>query len=234
METVSPSPLTFEHDQYRRIFLTRAAGEKMEKATVAANIGSDVWLHAKINGIDRSTMRLHDRTIEIASTRSGVIGVPENYLASFDPNDKMSPSVRQIFRQATLVHEARHSDCTGGLRQGTLEAAREAFSYSDFSRAADPSCSHMHSLCAMGDYLGLPACDSHAWGSYPAGELFLQAALGRPDLTDKDRHVLRSIIKDIRSRVAADHSAMMRGELGRPDARHSDALVPDASQRGNG
>ena len=198
------------------------------------NLGLGLWFAAKVLGEEAIDVDIGGRRLTVDSPRIGLIGVPDDYLAEAGPLSVLSPWMRQMIRQETLVHEARHSDCPRGLPVATLERAREARSRESFTRGADLRCGHMHVDCREGIYRGLPACDDQPWGSYSAGLLFHDAVMRGEGLSARERQVAEIIRKDLLSRLNFDHRAMLDGELGPPDMSHLDAVVGACSPAGEG
>jgi hypothetical protein len=122
------------------------------------------------------------------------------------------------YRQSGLVHEARHSDCVGGITQDDIRIAREVASYSDFlERMTSKKCLYLHALCRSGDYKGFPACDSLRWGAYGVQALFLEAALKEvPEGTEKWQ-LLSAAFIDTTSRLFFNYNLDMIEGLEDPD-----------------
>lgn len=79
-----------------------------------------------------------------------------------------------IGRIGTLVHEARHSDCTGGVKTSSLNAYIKSYvKTTQVSTEITGTCGHFHNICPPdSDYAGQLACDTHLWGSFAVGGMF--------------------------------------------------------------
>jgi hypothetical protein len=121
------------------------------------------------------------------------------------------------YRQAILVHEARHSDCSVDVSTQDFRVGRTASSMrqflSDFKKI---ECGHMHALCPKGHELAaLAACDRQPWGAYTVGLVFEMARL--KDATDPlERRILEASIADGPTRLLFDVNDMLKGEMGEP------------------
>ena len=174
------------------------SSSRTQSTTVAQNLGFDM-LYQTIANVWQGTATANEIYLKIDgdkvaanSTRAGVMQLGEGF--SLDDADK-------IFRITTYIHEARHSDCTGGLshtNQNTIATAQHAADLdslfpSDASIAAGTEvCAHIHSLCpdtlpggaphpykkvldsSTGDY-GPYACDKTYFGAYMVEGVYSQA-----------------------------------------------------------
>ena len=98
-------------------------------ALLATNIGTTLWLQGLI---DRTSPVIHlssGKTIAITSSRVGVILMGPGYKPDSDSENAAGIRMNSIYRQAVLVHEARHSDCTGGITEPDLQVFRAASAY---------------------------------------------------------------------------------------------------------
>ncbi|MGE0631624.1 MAG: hypothetical protein AB7O96_04410 [Pseudobdellovibrionaceae bacterium] len=83
------------------------------------------------------------------------------------------PLMNSVARIGTLVHEARHSDCTGGLKTSFINTYINNHIQQKTWRNAESACLHYHNKCPVGhDMAGEVACDTHLWGAYAAGGMF--------------------------------------------------------------
>lgn len=145
---------------------------------MATNSSLEKWLESLNvqNGV--SVFTFNDRPIEIKDIRIGIFNLGEGY------NDQ----THQIVRFGTLIHEARHSDCTGGLTEADYATIR-----TDFRTAVNiiPKCGHQHVVCPPGHPLeNLPACDGHAFGAYAvAGVLMMGIANHCKNCSEKEKYV---------------------------------------------
>jgi hypothetical protein len=146
--------------------------------TGALNISTLFWLEAAVANT-QVKLTVNDQVIPITSTRTGVMVLGEGYKATTSDTQGNSYPLPPEYRQAILVHEGRHSDCTGGLPQRELEIMRAATSATDFHQQIPlPHCGHTHVICPSGTYKGIPACDVERFGAYTVGAVYLAAMLG--------------------------------------------------------
>lgn len=179
---------------------------------VATNIGAAIWFSALVAGESSAGLQIGQDLVEINSTRAGVIQLGDAY-----SSDLADP----LLRVSTLVHEARHSDCTGGVSKQDLRLLRAG---------KDPTrkeCGHLHADCPAGHpYAGYPACDDHPWGAY-AVEADYMAAVAKTCLncSARDQKVATVVFADAASRVL-ELDGMLSGQYGAPDMTSSDAVLP--------
>ena len=118
---VSISPQSFTHTNWSKV-ATAESGVVMG----AVNLGTALWF---MGLLDRTPVTLFagGETIPLNSSRTGLVILGPGYKErSMRLEDGSAANVPPAYRQATLMHEARHSDCTGGIRQQDLEVARAA------------------------------------------------------------------------------------------------------------
>lgn len=183
---VDPAELTLEQDP----------------DVLAQNVGTPLWFLREALRPARVTLRFGDERIEITSSRVGIIALGPGYTGE----------VPELTRVATQVHEARHSDCTGGLEREDL--ARVAAG----GLPSNAGCGHLHADCPAGHPLaGLAACDGHPWGAY-AIELLYSLAVADTcrGCTGEQREVARATALDAASRVL-QLERLVDGDFGAPD-----------------
>jgi hypothetical protein len=179
---------------------------------VASNVGAAIWFAALLTGESAAGIKIGSSLVEIRSTRAGVIQLGEAY-----SSDLASP----LLRVSTLVHEARHSDCTGGVSKPDLQLLKSG------REPSRKECGHLHSDCPAGHaYAGYPACDDHPWGAY-AVEADYMAAVARscPNCSAEDQKMALVVFADAASRVL-DLDGLLEGKYGSPDMTSSDAVLP--------
>lgn len=185
----------------------------------AINISTMLWLQGQVNDT-QVTLFVGDDTIPIDSTRVGVIMLDVGYTPTVTDRDGDEYNIPAL-RQAILVHEARHSDCTGGLSSQTLKLMRSADSSQDFySQQPRNYCGHTHIVCTTGAYEGLSACDSEQYGAYTIGAIYEAALINSLD-DDVEKSILSTSAVDYLSRFV---------DTGAPQTR--DEEVPDMSSEG--
>lgn len=128
---------------------------------LAANIGAmsflarEAWLQVGRTDVAATLSDYQD-------PRNGVILAPQYHL--------LGP----MGRISTLVHEARHSDCTGGVKTSLVNSyIRANISGAQPNAPYTSACLHLHNACPAGhDLEGISACDTHLWGAYAIGAMF--------------------------------------------------------------
>lgn len=193
----------------------RATGATKKGETGAANIGMLAW----IAGLTANTpveMRIAGRSIPVDSSRTGIMMIGEGYKETTKDRYENTIVLPPEYRQYFLVHEARHSDCTGGISSLEVDRIRRGRSSDELDHAVrDIHCGHMHIKCPAGhDFEGIPACDSEAWGAYTAGEIFYRAVREDPNISELDFQIASIVIIDTASRTQVSRS-------GRPDMSSS-------------
>jgi len=190
----------------------------------AKNIGMTIWLLGEFQG-KQVTVNIGEQHIPVNSSRVGIMEIGPGYLATIEDEAGKSHAIPSEIRQAVLIHEARHSDCTGGLTVTDVSNARTARTASDLLASMSHSrCGHLHMNCPSGhDYAGLPACDSFAWQAYSVESVYLDAVGNQLSLADK--YILDVTRADKESRYA-DFSALKNNLRGDPDMSSIDAILP--------
>ena len=125
------------------------------------NIGTEYWFISIINRTPFSLF-VNGQTLPVVSSRLGLMKLGEAYATSLRNSHGQSVNLPIAYRQGILVHEARHSDCTGGVTEADLDIARTAQSMEEFTTTFPKmECGHFHTICPsdMEDVGGLAACD---------------------------------------------------------------------------
>jgi hypothetical protein len=187
----------------------------------AANLGMQFWLQGLLDNTTFSLTLANGQNVPIASSRAGVMLFGPAYAEEIEMNgSKLRLSVAS--RQSILVHEARHSDCNGGISQADISRARQAQSYAKFFDGLQArKCGHLHSLCRTGSLQGLPACDAETWGSYGIQAVFLEAALKNAQAGSTKWQVLNALVIDAKSRLEFDYHVMIHSQTDHPDLTSS-------------
>ncbi|MEO5968467.1 MAG: hypothetical protein ABIQ95_00955 [Bdellovibrionia bacterium] len=204
--------------------------KKIEGQVAASNLGLQVWFQSLIENRPLSIVLKTFKIIPVTSSRVGVMLIGPGYNGGIRKAEDFSNSLAdsslenttvpfpQEYRQSLLIHEARHSDCVGGLSKVDLKTAREAGSYSEFlEKFSSKKCGYLHALCLRGDYQGFPACDSMRWGSYGIQALFLEAALKEAPVGSEKWQLLLSVFIDTKSRLFFDYDFDMIQGLENPE-----------------
>ncbi len=115
-----------------------------------------------------------------------------------------------------LIHEARHSDCTGGVLASDLER------FENRQPMKRHECGHSHALCPSGPLEGEFACDEHPWGAYVVDAIYSGAvSLTCTNCSETDKTVAEAMSLDSISRLTYDFSDLMNGRFGAPDMSSS-------------
>jgi hypothetical protein len=184
------------------------ADETLE--AVAFNLGTLLWWASVLEHPRRILFRINDRSVRIDSSRVGIVQTAAFFAArKRGCGDYRLPMVA---RAATLVHEARHSDCTGGLAETDVLALR------DDQPPPNRACGHTHVACPPGhDLEGSVSCDSSPWGAYAIEALYAIALVRScASCTELDRQVAKIIALDSADRVTI-WNALAQGAYGDPD-----------------
>src|SRR5262249_4759019 len=111
--------------------------------------------------------RVGEEKVALNSSRVGIIQLGVGYTQKVGQGSEQRYARTEVERVSTLVHEARHSDCTGGLWKSDLERFRKG------DMPTHRECGHLHINCPPDHALaGLPACDGAPWGAYAIGGLY--------------------------------------------------------------
>ncbi len=184
--------------------LAAVTGKDEKKATVAENLGVAYWLGSVVENIPSLRMKIGNTFLKVNSPRIGLVKLGEHY-SEFE----------QFVRMSTWVHEARHSDCTGGLSDSQIKKIRETKEIKD---TQNWTCGHLHSICPKGhDYEGLAACDNSDWGAYAVGAVFGDAvAADCLNCTLEQKKIAQIYALDSWSRVL-NAEQLKSGQLGKPN-----------------
>jgi len=184
---------------------------------MAANLGMQFWYQGLIDQTTKSLL-IDDRAVAITSKDAGIMLIGEAY----------TEALPREFRNEILIHEARHSDCTGGLSTDDIKVARNASYYEDFYKnSKSTTCGHFHSICPdEHDYAGVLACDDKPWGAYSVGFVYAAAVTPSLDVTTESYQLMKALELDAKTRFQFDYDAMIQGRLGDPDMSSSDVYTP--------
>lgn len=175
---------------------------------LASNDGVWLWLLNEAESA-RVQLRFGNQLIELDSSRVGIITLGPGY-------DSAAP---RMLRVGTHVHEARHSDCTGGITEADL--AR----FASGELPSNKACGHVHVDCPPGHELeGYAACDDHAWGAYAAGLLFAGAVAETcTNCTEEEIQLSMAIAADSATRILP-LDEMLSGRLGSPNMKSAGVI----------
>jgi hypothetical protein len=130
----------------------------------AANTGSALWQLKEINYVD--AIRLGGNRVDlIDSPRYGLIELSPSTLV--EAKEAQEGDADRFLHLAVFVHEARHSDCSGGVDRSLMSDRK----------ALPPSCTYVHVVCKNSSEAekGVLACDRQFWGAYSAEYVVLDA-----------------------------------------------------------
>ncbi|MGK5090132.1 hypothetical protein WDW86_21490 [Bdellovibrionota bacterium FG-2] len=184
---------------------------------MAQNTGAITWFTQwRTSPGQNQTFSLGGKTREVNSSRIGIMKLGPGY--SQVAEKPYPPEVISMFRLGTLIHEARHSDCTGGFDEQDVAEIKSGYRYHPRNNA----CGHFHTKCPPGnDFAGLKVCDDHPWGAYSiAAVYFLAVAESCSNCTQLQKQWARAFYVDSAARVQR-FPDMMRGKLGPPDMSSS-------------
>jgi hypothetical protein len=184
----------------------------------ASNIGMGLWLQGLVDGVN-VVITDGTQSYNVDNSRFGLMEIGPGYKPSVETNRGSVP-LPAAYRQAILLHEARHSDCTGGVTQADLDVLRQSQSMTETEeKYKAKACGHLHSACPSGDYQGLLACDDIVWGAYAVQYIFVDAM--DAVATGVDKAILDMTVIDTKSRLQYDVDGMLAGQLGAPDMSSS-------------
>ena len=191
-----------------------------DSSVAASNLGTTLWYHSLLNRQSIYVTFPEGDVVRIDSPRIGLITIGPNYKSTM-PFKGAIVELPSAYRQSTLVHEARHSDCTGGVSEVDLSFIRRATNLREFSQTyTKMSCGHFHAICpSTHEFKNLPACDRHAWGAYGIETVFLSAVAR--SMAGRERALMNAVLVDARGRLLFDSRDMLNGKMGEPDMSSS-------------
>lgn len=151
------------------------------------------------------SVKVNGKEVKLDGPRRGLMGIGMGY---------MDMRNNPMIRLGTLVHEARHSDCTA---LPPFEDVK-GFLYQDNYDVKTPTCNHHHVNCPAGhDLEGKPACDNHAWGAYSVAMVFGETVYHDcAECSEEDKQSALAKAMDSKTRVLVLDS-MLNGSLGSPN-----------------
>ena len=171
--------------------------------TDASNNGVLLWLVGKIEG-KSVTVLYKSESVNLSNPRDGIITLGKSY-ATHAVYGYQSFAIPTDYRISTIVHEARHSDCTGGFPSSYIQKARAASSLESFLASIGTEqlqCGHLHVECPRShDFAGYPACDKEAWGAYSIGAFYSTGAISNYPYGSLEREMMEFSATDSFSRL---------------------------------
>jgi hypothetical protein len=213
------SPASFTYENWLSFQYNPSVGQLL---TMAYNLGSLFFLMGEVNQTPVSIYELSTlNSIPINSMRDGLVILGPGY-AQYAPGSGVY--FYPELRIATLVHESRHSDCTGGLAADFVTKAQAAASSDAFLADLGVDqiyCGHLHIKCLVGsDLAGIVACDAEVWGAYGVETIYTLANLKNYSVGSAHRNFLESVILDAVSRLPADYENQFKTSV--PDMSHTE------------
>jgi hypothetical protein len=226
-QDVSISPSDFQNMGWTQETLLKSLADTNSDATVCAvNVSIEYWILGLINNV-LVNFEFNNQTVPLTSARTGIVVLGDGYsntIAFKDSQGNSSQvSLPAFYRQSILLHEARHSDCTGGLSEWQLSRISQETSAAEFSANDDAGdCGHLHIACPSGDYKGLYACDDETYGAYGVQAVFLTAAMYQLEADNEDDSLAQIMELDTYSRLLNDGSKGVEY----PDMSSTDSVSP--------
>ena len=189
----------------RQVFSARLLAEGV---VVASNPSTSLWYLTKVTEPVVMKFEINNKLLTISSTRIGIM----QFGAFVD-----FPTIEQL---NTLVHEARHSDCTGGALKSDIE------NYRNSQPIENNLCGHLHVKCPAGHpFAGEFACDDLPWGAYAIGAIYSGSiALECSSCTETQKVLAQAMTLDAISRLLYDFGELMDGRFGPPDMSSSNRV----------
>lgn len=193
-------------DVQSRLVEGEASALPTDNAIFARNPSASLWYVSKINEPRDVRFEVNNSQVDITSSRIGVMQIGDAFVDS-----------ETALQAATLVHEARHSDCTGGALASDLRRIENGQAPSNLL------CGHLHGECPAGHvYEGTFGCDTRPWGAYIV-DLVYSLAVSETCATcsEADRQAAEINALDVIQRPTYDIEDLFNGEFGPPDMSSS-------------
>lgn len=153
----------------------------------ARNLGFSLWRR----GIrERRTVHFlfGEKRVPVMSPRVGIVSMASSFAKG-----------NVIYRISTLIHEARHSDCTGGPRRG--------------------SCGHLHTACPWDE--DRRQCDNKPWGAYSMEMIYLDAVINSCENCSRTMRQQARRLRRHKSHFLLLEKDLFSGAYGYPDMSSS-------------
>lgn len=175
----------------------------------AFNPSVSIWYDSKVAEPGDLKIRINNELVDINSSRVGVMQFGDLYVRS--------PASLQA---ATIVHEARHSDCTGGALASDIERHAQGLP------KENNKCGHYHGRCPPGHiYEGEIACDLLPWGAYIMDAMYSVAIVETcENCSETDKQAAEANALDALERPAYSIEDLFSGQLGSPDMSSSNQV----------
>jgi hypothetical protein len=199
LSRASLSPASMQDDLTRALAAPVSSSGKSARAG-ALNVSTTLWLDGVVN-YKSISLTVGSQQIALDSPHTGIMMFGPSYTDMVYDSQGDSHPFPPEYRQNVLLHEARHSDCTGGISREQISTVRAARSMSRLPIA----CGHTHINCPSGPLKGLPACDAERFGAYTVGATYIAATIdGQTD--EISRKILQMTLIDLQSRFIESSS----------------------------
>lgn len=197
--------------------------EDNEKSvTIASNLGAAYAMIGRVNATV-PTLITRAGSFPIASTRAGIISLSKHYAPTYKIQGNNLPHPL-LARLSIIVHEGRHSDCTGGFPADHVMKAQAAQSIDDFIakiNVPQAQCSHMHVKCPAGSQLeGIYACDKSVWNAYGVQAIYLFNAAINSNMNPQEMEQIENHIGSALYRIPVNFKMLMQTTS--PDMSHTE------------
>lgn len=193
-------------------FVTRTSAMSMYNMQIfASNPSFYLWYSSKAAEPQDLKFLVNNTPVDIDSTRIGVMQFGDIFTTS-----------DTALQAITLVHEARHSDCTGGALASDVNRFRSG------SIPQNSSCAHLHTFCPPGHPLeGIVACDAHPWGAYVIDAIYsLAISENCTSCTEAQKQAAEINFFEVVNRPLFLED-LLNGEFGPPDMSSSNEVRQD-------
>jgi hypothetical protein len=214
LKAASVSPSTADYSAFEMPDPEPREGDN-EIVTAASNLGTGLYYVGLMNDVTLK-VSIAGSDIDITSPRVGLMQIGEGYMMTATDSSGNRIDYPQLSRMATLVHEARHSDCAEVPSQTDVGILRDSQNYRETMKNYHRfDCGFMHALCEFGDYKDYAACDEVTWGAYAVDAIFIQGEID--NTTGLEREIMEIILGDTVSRLNYSYTDLLKGKLGQPD-----------------
>lgn len=193
----------------------------------ALNISVPIWFGAALD--DRKTFfKTASQKLLVKDSHNGLVMLGEGYGDKLPSGAALSWTDRLL----TLMHESRHSDCTGGIKKDLVKGILDESDEAVQKWISSSKCGHPHINCPKGHALaGLAGCDKNPWGAYSIGAVFgftIHKYCKNCSELDKQTalagaadEVLRLWFRNQETwnqqTAVTDATAMLKGQMSKPD-----------------
>lgn len=207
---------------------TNSFQTEIDFSFVAENISMPTWLKSVVNQ-QRVDIVTTNKVIRVYSSRPAIVMLGSGYTTQISTS-RGSLKIPWIYRIGKLIHEARHSDCTGGFFKSDVALAKKSRSSQEFMTFFKSSrCGYLHALCFSNDpdLRGTYACEREPWGPYSIEAIFFDAM--KEGLAHDSAEYLQMDLfaRDAKRRLNFRFEDLVSGLLGPPDLTNLNRIVND-------